>query len=33
MRNAAEIRSPGLVEGIEEEQDDAPYAVCVLLRH
>jgi RimJ/RimL family protein N-acetyltransferase len=32
MRYAGEVRSPGLVEGIAEEQDDAPYAVCVLLR-
>jgi RimJ/RimL family protein N-acetyltransferase len=32
MRYAGEIRSRGLVEGVEGEQDDAPYAVCVLLR-
>lgn len=32
MRYAGEIRSRGLVEGIDGEQDDAPYAVCVLLR-
>ncbi len=32
MRYAGEIRSRGMVEGIEEEQDDAPFAVCVLLR-
>lgn len=32
MRYAGEIRSRGLVEGSTEEQDDAPYAVCVLLR-
>lgn len=32
MRYAGEIRSQGLVEGSDEEQDDAPYAVCVLLR-
>jgi RimJ/RimL family protein N-acetyltransferase len=32
MRYAGEIRSRGTVEGVEEEQDDAPYAVCVLLR-
>jgi RimJ/RimL family protein N-acetyltransferase len=32
MRYAGEIRSRGMVEGAEEEQDDAPYAVCVLLR-
>jgi RimJ/RimL family protein N-acetyltransferase len=32
MRYAGEIRSRGLVEGVPGEQDDAPYAVCVLLR-
>ncbi len=32
MRYAGEIRSRGLVEGVEEEQDDAPFAVSVLLR-
>ena len=32
MRYAGEIRSRGLVEGIQEEQDDAPYAVYVILR-
>jgi RimJ/RimL family protein N-acetyltransferase len=32
MRYAGEIRSRGMVEGLEEEQDDAPFAVCVLLR-
>lgn len=32
MRYAGEIRSRGLVEGVEGEQDDAPFAVCVLLR-
>jgi RimJ/RimL family protein N-acetyltransferase len=32
MRYAGEIRSRGLVEGIDGEQDDAPFAVCVLLR-
>ena len=32
MRYAGEIRSRGLVEGFEEEQDDAPFAVSVLLR-
>lgn len=32
MRYAGEIRSRGLVEGVAGEQDDAPYAVCVLLR-
>lgn len=32
MRYAGEIRSRGLVEGIDGERDDAPYAVCVLLR-
>jgi RimJ/RimL family protein N-acetyltransferase len=32
MRYAGEIRSRGMVEGIKGEQDDAPFAVCVLLR-
>jgi hypothetical protein len=32
MRYAGEIRSRGLVEGVAGVQDDAPYAVCVLLR-
>lgn len=32
MTYVGEIRSRGLVEGSTEEQDDAPYAVCVLLR-
>jgi RimJ/RimL family protein N-acetyltransferase len=32
MRYAGEIRSRGLVEGIEAEHDDAPYAVYALLR-
>jgi RimJ/RimL family protein N-acetyltransferase len=32
MRYAGEIRSRGMVEGAAGEQDDAPYAVCVLLR-
>jgi RimJ/RimL family protein N-acetyltransferase len=32
MRYAGEIRSRGMVEGIVGEQDDAPFAVCVLLR-
>ena len=32
MRYAGEIRSRGLVEGVEGERDDAPYAVCVLVR-
>jgi RimJ/RimL family protein N-acetyltransferase len=32
MRYAGEIRSRGLVEERDEMQDDAPYAVCVLLR-
>jgi RimJ/RimL family protein N-acetyltransferase len=32
MRYAGEIRSRGIVEGTGEEQDDAPFAVCVLLR-
>ncbi len=32
MRYAGEIRSRGIVEWAEGEQDDAPFAVCVLLR-
>jgi len=32
MRYAGEIRSRGMVEGVEGEQDDAQFAVCVLLR-
>jgi RimJ/RimL family protein N-acetyltransferase len=32
MRYAGEIRSRGVVEGVEGEQDDAPFAVCVVLR-
>jgi RimJ/RimL family protein N-acetyltransferase len=32
MRYAGEIRSRGVVDGIEGERDDAPFAVCVLLR-
>ncbi|GAA0943294.1 GNAT family N-acetyltransferase [Pseudonocardia zijingensis] len=32
MRYAGEIRSRGRVEGVAGERDDAPYAVCVLLR-
>ncbi|MEN3361352.1 MAG: hypothetical protein V7637_5334 [Mycobacteriales bacterium] len=32
MRYAGEIRSRGVVQGVEGEQDDAPYAVHVLLR-
>jgi RimJ/RimL family protein N-acetyltransferase len=32
MRYAGEIRSRGMVEGAEGERDDAPHAVCVLLR-
>lgn len=32
MRYAGQIRSRGMVEGVEGEQDDAPFAVCVLLR-
>jgi RimJ/RimL family protein N-acetyltransferase len=32
MRYAGEIRSRGMVEGADGEQDDAPFAVCVLLR-
>jgi len=31
MRYAGEIRSRGTVEGIDGEQEDAPFAVCVLL--
>jgi hypothetical protein len=32
MRYAGEIHSRGMVEGVEGEQYDAPFAVCVLLR-
>lgn len=32
MQYAGEIRSRGMVEGIDGEQDDAPFAICVLLR-
>lgn len=32
MRYAGEIRSRGIVEGLHDERDDAPHAVCVLLR-
>jgi hypothetical protein len=32
MRYTGEIRSSGMVEGVEGAQDDAPFAVCVLLR-
>ena len=32
MRYAGEIRSRGGVEGLEAPQDDAPFAVFVLLR-
>ena len=32
MRYAGEIRSPGPLPGMVGEHDDAPYAVCVLLR-
>jgi RimJ/RimL family protein N-acetyltransferase len=32
MRYVGEIRSRGIVEGVAEEQNDAPFAVCVLLR-
>jgi RimJ/RimL family protein N-acetyltransferase len=32
MRYAGEIRSRGVVDGVDGEQDDAPYTVCVLLR-
>jgi RimJ/RimL family protein N-acetyltransferase len=32
MRYAGEIRSRGMVDGVDGEQDDAPHDVCVLLR-
>jgi hypothetical protein len=32
MRYVGEIRSRGMVDGVAEIQDDAPYVVCVLLR-
>jgi RimJ/RimL family protein N-acetyltransferase len=32
MRYAGEVRRRGMVDGVEAEQDDAPFAVCVLLR-
>jgi RimJ/RimL family protein N-acetyltransferase len=32
MRYAGEIRSRGMIEGVEGEQDDAPFTVCVRLR-
>jgi RimJ/RimL family protein N-acetyltransferase len=32
MRYVGGIRSRGIVEGLRGERDDAPYAVCVLLR-
>lgn len=32
MRYAGEIRSRGMVDGDRDERDDAPYAVCLLLR-
>jgi RimJ/RimL family protein N-acetyltransferase len=32
MRDPGEIRSRGIDEGLEGERDDAPFAVCVLLR-
>jgi hypothetical protein len=32
MRYAGEIRSRGMVEGLEGEHDDAPFAVYVRLR-
>lgn len=32
MRYAGEIRSRGLADGLGGVQDDAPFAVCVLLR-
>jgi RimJ/RimL family protein N-acetyltransferase len=32
MREAGEVRSRGVVQGLAGERDDAPHAVCVLLR-
>ena len=32
MQYAGEIRSRGIVQGVDGEQDDVPYVVCVLLR-
>jgi hypothetical protein len=32
MRYAGEIRSRGVAEGLDGVQEDAPFAVCVLLR-
>lgn len=32
MRYAGQIHSRGMVDGVEGEQDDAPYEVCVSLR-
>ncbi len=32
MRHRGEIRSRGIAEGLDGAQDDAPFAVCVLLR-
>jgi hypothetical protein len=32
MQYAGEIRSRGMAERLERVQDDAPFAVCVLLR-
>jgi hypothetical protein len=32
MRYVGEIRSRGMVEGIEGQQDGAPFSVCALLR-
>ena len=32
MRYVGEIRSRGMIEGTNEQQDNAPFAVCVLLR-
>ena len=32
MRYAGEIRTRGIVEGVAGQRDDAPFAVCVLLR-
>lgn len=32
MRYVGKIRSRGVVDGVDGEQDDAPFSVCVLLR-
>jgi hypothetical protein len=32
MRYAGEIRSRGSVDGVEGVVDDAPFAVCIMLR-